>query len=105
MAATLRQRYGRERVQIVVSRYDSVSEIGQEDIERATGGAVRHLFPSNYRLAVSALNKGQPIVVENHNKLASSYVGFARSLAGITKHGQAEDSKSGGFFGRLTGKR
>ena len=36
----LRQRYGRERVQIVVTRYDTVSEIGQEDIERATGGAM-----------------------------------------------------------------
>ena len=105
MAATLRQRYGRERVQIVVSRYDSVSEIGQEDIERATGGTVRHLFPSNYRLAVNALNKGQPIVVENHNKLAASFVGFARSLAGVAKPAQSEETKSGGFLGRLTGKR
>ena len=105
MAATLRQRYGKDRVQIVVSRYDTVSEIGQEDIERATGGRVRHLFPSNYRLAVDALNKGQPIVVENHNKLAASFVGFARSLAGLAKPVPVEDAKSGGFFGRLTGKR
>jgi len=105
MATTLRQRYGRERVQIVVSRYDTVSEIGQEDIERATGGAVRHLFPSNYRLAINALNKGQPLVIENHNKLSASFVGFARSLAGIAKRPQAEEPKSGGFFGRLTGKR
>jgi len=105
MAATLRQRYGRERVQIVVTRYDTVSEIGQEDIERATGGAIRHLFPSNYRLAVNALNKGQPIVVENHNKLAASFVGFARSLAGVAKQAPIEEAKSGGFFGRLTGKR
>jgi pilus assembly protein CpaE len=104
MAATLRQRYGRERVQIVVSRYDTVSEIGQEDIERATGGAVRHLFPSNYRLAINALNKGQPLVIENHNKLSASFVGFARSLAGMAKRPQTEEPKSGGFFGRLTGK-
>ena len=38
MAATLRQRYGKERVQIVISRYDAIAEIEQEDIERATGG-------------------------------------------------------------------
>ena len=105
MAATLRQRYGSDRVQIVVSRYDTVSEIGQEDIERATGGAIRHLFPSNYRLAVNALNKGQPIVIENHNKLAASFVGFARSLAGVSKPARVEEEKPTGLFGRLTGKR
>lgn len=105
MAATLRQRYGRERVQVVVSRYDTVAEIGHEDIERATGGPIRHLFPSNYRLAVDALNKGQPLVIENHNKLAASYVGFARALAGLTKSAPTDAAKSSGLLGRLTGRR
>jgi pilus assembly protein CpaE len=104
MAATMRQRYGKERVQIVISRYDTVAEIGQEDIERATGGAVQHRFPSNYRLAVNAMNRGQPIVIENHNKLASAFVGFARSLAGIKKIVEPEAPKSAGLLGRLTGR-
>ena len=105
MAATLRQRYGRERVQVVVSRYDTVAEIGHDDIERATGGPIRHLFPSNYRLAVDALNKGRPVVVENHNKLAASYVGFARALAGVAKAPQRDPAKASGLLGRLTGRR
>jgi pilus assembly protein CpaE len=104
MAAALRQRYGKERVQVVVSRYDSASEIGQDDVERVTGGSVRHLFPSNYRLAVDALNKGRPIVVENHNKLAASFVGFARTLAGVPKPSEVEQPKPG-FLGRLTSRR
>jgi Flp pilus assembly CpaE family ATPase len=104
MAAALRQRYGKERVQVVVSRYDSASEIGQDDVERVTGGSVRHLFPSNYRLAVDALNKGRPIVVENHNKLAASFVGFARTLAGVPKPSEVEQPKQG-LLGRLTSRR
>ena len=43
---------------------------------------MQYRFPSNYRLAVDALNKGQPIVVENHNKLAAAFVGFARIACG-----------------------
>jgi pilus assembly protein CpaE len=105
MVTTMRQRYGKERVQIVISRYDTVAEIRQEDIERATGGPVRHRFPSNYRLAVGALNKGQPIVVENHNVLAAAYVGFARSLAGIKKIAETEAPKAAGLLGRLTGRQ
>jgi Flp pilus assembly CpaE family ATPase len=105
MATTLRQRYGRERIQVVVSRYDTVSDIGQEDIERATGGKVKHLFPSNYRLAIESLNKGQPIVVENHNKLAASYEGFARALAGIAKSAEPDSAKATGLLGRLSGRR
>jgi len=105
MATTLRQRYGRERIQVVVSRYDAASDIGQDDIERATGGKVKHLFPSNYRLAIESLNKGQPIVVENHNKLAASYAGFAHALAGIAKRADADSAKSTGLFGRLSGRR
>lgn len=104
MVAALRQRYGRERVQVVVSRYDPAAAFGQEDIEKVTGGAIRHMFPSNYRLAVDALNKGQPLVVENHNKLAGSIVGFARHLGGIAPKANAEPAKSGGLFSRLTGR-
>jgi len=104
IASAMRQRYGKERVQIVISRYDAAAEIRQEDIERATGGPVHHLFPSHYRLAVDALNKGRPLVVENHNKLAASFTGFARSLAGLKKSPGAEVPKQAGLLGRLTGR-
>jgi pilus assembly protein CpaE len=104
MATALRQRYGKDHVQVVVSRYDSVSEIAQEDIERVTGGSVRHTFPSNYRLAVEALNKGRPLVIENHNKLAASFVGFAKALAGVTSAAEPSETNSS-LLGRLTGRR
>jgi pilus assembly protein CpaE len=80
MAAALRQRYGKDRVAVVVSRYDQLAEIGRKEIERVMGGPIAHVFPSNYRLALGALNLGRPLVLDNHNKLAASFESFARSL-------------------------
>ena len=80
MAAALRQRYGKDRVSVVVTRYDHVAEIGQKELERAMGGPVAHVFPSNYRLALGAVNVGRPLVLDNHNKLAASMDAFARTL-------------------------
>ena len=85
MATALRQRYGKEKLSVVVSRADRLAEIGHEDVERAVGESVKHSFPSDYRRALQALNKGQPLTLENHNALAGSFVKFARSLAGIER--------------------
>lgn len=95
IAAALRQRYGKDRLSVVLSRVDRLADIGQEDVERAVGCEVRFAFPSDYRRALQALNKGMPITVENHNELAGSFVAFARSLAGIEK---AQKDKSSGRF-------
>ena len=80
LSAALRQRYGKERLSVVVSRFDMQAEIGQSDVERVLGSPVAHTFPSNYRIALEALNTGRPVVLDNHNKLAAALTGFARGL-------------------------
>jgi pilus assembly protein CpaE len=85
MAAAMRQRYGKDKLTVVMSRADRLAEIGHEDVERAVGTSVKHSFPSDYRRALQALNKGRPMTMENHNELSGSFVKFARSLAGIEK--------------------
>jgi len=104
LAATLRQRYGTSRVKVLVARYDQNAQIGQDDVEKVVGMKVAHLFPSNYRLAIEALNAGRPIVVENHNKLAASLSGFARDLSGVTPEVPAAERPTG-IFGRLSGRK
>jgi pilus assembly protein CpaE len=104
MAERLRQRIGADKVRIVLNRYDRTAEIGTEDLERAVGSRIGHKFPSNYRLAIDALNKGRPLVVDNHNKLAGAFAAYARSLSG-TNGDRSAAQKSGGLFGRLTGRR
>ncbi len=48
MTAALEQRYGKERVDVVISRFDPGAEIGQADVERAIRRPIVHLFPNNY---------------------------------------------------------
>ena len=103
MITGLRHRYGKEKVSVVVSRPDRLAEIACEDVERAIGGVVKHTFPSDYRLALHALNKGRPITLDNHNELSASFRTFARALAGIVAKRTSDPPT--GFLGRLTGRR
>ncbi len=104
IAEALRHRYGKERVGIIVSRYDSTSEIGQDDVERVTGLKLRGTIPSDYRLALQALNTGRPLMLENHSRLAAAYRGLAQELSGQKRADQQAEG-TGGLFGRLLGRR
>ena len=44
VAATLRQRYGKDRVSVVVSRFDKLANIGEDDVERVLGSRVAIRF-------------------------------------------------------------
>jgi len=103
LATTLRQRYGKDRLMVVVSRYDHQSEIGQDDVEKVLGTPVVHTFPSNYRIALEALNTGRPVVLDNHNKLAAALTDFARGLVDTPEERPATRRQSG-LFSRLTGR-
>jgi pilus assembly protein CpaE len=103
LAAALRHRYGRDRVSVIVSRVDKHAEITQADIEKVVGSKIEHMLPSDYRLALDALNRGRPLALHNHNALAAGFRGLARSLAKIGPEPQRKES-GGGFFGRLTGR-
>lgn len=106
IATAMRLRYGKERVAVVLSRSDRQAEIGLEDLETAVGGPVKHVFPSDYRLAVSALNKGQPLVIEGKTPLASAFQAFARELSGVNSApGESAPRKAPGLLGRLTGRK
>lgn len=98
LAASLRHRYGRDRVGIVLSRYDKNAGIARDDMANVLGLSVTHMFPSDYRVAIEALNVGRPLVLENHSRLASSYVEFTRALAGLHDRKKRDADKSGGLF-------
>lgn len=101
LAVSLRQRYGREKVTVVLSRSDRRADIGHADVERVIGMPVAHTFPSDYRTALQALNKGRPVALDNHNELSSSFRRFALQLAGLSADSDSEGR--GGLLGRLTG--
>lgn len=104
LAATLRQRCGTHRVKLAINRFDTESEIGRKDVERVMGGPIAHTFPSDYRAAVNALNKGEPLVLQTPSRLAAAFDDAARELAGLGP-AQRESARGGGFFARLGGRR
>jgi pilus assembly protein CpaE len=82
VAAALSRRYGRDKVSVVVSRFDKSADIGINDIEQAVHAPLRFTFPSDYRLALQALNAGRPFVLDGSSKLATAVLEFTKALDG-----------------------
>ena len=104
LAAALEQRYGKDRVTVVITRFDANSEIGQPQVERVVGRPVTSVFPNNYPAALAALNSGRPLTLDNHTKLAAAYTDFARRLSGIRAE-RSESAKPSGLLSFLGGRR
>lgn len=104
MASTLRQRFGRDKIKVILSRSDRQADIGMSDVERAVGAQIAHSFPSDYRVALQALNKGRPVVFEGESNLAESFSKFVAKLTD-ERTDMKETPVRGGLFSRLTQSR
>ena len=101
IAETLRGRYGAARVKVVVNRFQRDAVIAHEDVERVVGSDVKHI-PSDYKVALEALNAGRPVVLDMESRLAKALNTFAKDLAGVVKE-RAE--RPSGVLGRLAWRR
>ncbi len=101
LGQALRTRYGGVRVKTVVNRFDRKAEIGHADIERVTGDTVKHCIPSDYRVAVDAMNAGRPVVLDQ-GRLADAFRALATDLGGTAKQ---QPETQVGMFGRLALRR
>ena len=59
------------------------------------------MFPSDYRLALTALNEGRPFVAESHSKLSSAVTAFARELTGLPADEAASPPKPTALLARF----
>ncbi|MEO8483184.1 MAG: hypothetical protein ABI634_13310 [Acidobacteriota bacterium] len=100
----LSQRYGKEKISVVVSRSDRQSEIQLEDLAEAIGTTIAHVFPSDYRLAMKALNKGEPLVDEGKSPLAAEFHLYAHELAKVEPQ-VVEPVRATGLLGRWGARR
>ncbi len=104
-AATLKQRYGQTRLTMLLTRTDRRAEIGLDDVERTVGVEISQMVPSDYRLALQAMNKGRPLVLEASGELGEAFMSFARQLAGVADSKKQQKARSGSLFGRLAPKK
>jgi pilus assembly protein CpaE len=103
IAADLRMRCGAERVKLAISRFDPESDITVPDVEQVMGGPVKYVFPSDYRAAVAALNKGEPLFTQNHGRLAATFDQVAREIGGLPA--KTREAGRAGLFAMLGGRR
>jgi pilus assembly protein CpaE len=101
MVSVLRPRYGKDRVKVILNRFDRQLEITPEDLERVDAGRVMQVVPNDWRLAQQAQNAGRPLSLENHSKVAASFKALARMLAGVEASGRTPTPR--GIFG-LSGR-
>ena len=86
----------------MLTRTDRRAEIGHEDVERTVGIEISHTFPSDYRLALQAMNKGRPLVLDGPERAVEGVHAFARELAGVAGRARrARRYRRGSLFGRL----
>ena len=103
MNAALRSRYPGAKVMTVINKFDTRAEISQRDVQKAVGSTIAHEFPSDYRLALTAMNQGRPLALDNHNQLSASMTALARELAGIKR--EKTEKSTGGLKALLSGRR
>lgn len=80
----LQQRYGKDRVALVLTREDQAADLSRADIERAIGATVLATLPSDYRALQAALNVGRPVVGSASNPLVTAFRSLALTLSGAT---------------------
>jgi len=101
VVSRLRQKYGSDRISLLVNRSDRHSDISISDIEKAVNAKVKHVFPSEYKRALAAANHGQPLARSTDGRVAGSFHEFVRMLTGPEK--PSDDTKR--LFGWLNPRR
>ena len=100
--ATLRQRYGSQRLRVLINRYDKNGPVSAKDIAKVVGEPVACMIPSDYRVAAEAINVGRPIVTED-SRLGKALRSAAAELVNAGK--ATTEEQPSGMLSRLAWRR
>jgi pilus assembly protein CpaE len=80
--------YGRDRVKLVVNRYEKKGDIRLEDAERALNYPVFWALPNDYESSMACLNKGVPLsICAPRSKVSSSIKDMTKELIKLAGKG------------------
>ncbi len=91
--------YGREKINLIVNRYEKNGEIRLEDVEHTLGMKVSHTIPNSFKAVSASVNQGVPVMkIAPHDAVTKALAQLGNVLAGDPP------VKPGGWLARLFGK-
>ena len=71
---------GRERVWLVLNRFRKIAGFTEADAETASGVKLLWKIPNHYFAVSTAIDRGIPLMHQNHTEIARSFIGLAARL-------------------------
>jgi pilus assembly protein CpaE len=71
---------GRDRVQLVLNRFRKIPGFSESDAEAAAGIKLIWKVPNQYFAVSAAIDKGVPVMQQNHSEIARSFTALATHL-------------------------
>ena len=96
-----RMGYKKEKIKLLINRYQKSLEIRSKDIEDTLSFPVSWFFPNDWSTIMNAVNSGVPLSTVNHSEIAGSFASFVQQVVGIQPSRQPEKKKGLlGLFGK-----
>lgn len=71
---------GKERVKLVLNRFRKIPGFHETDAETASGATLLWRIPNQYFAVSSAIDRGIPLMHQNHTEIARAFTGLAATL-------------------------
>jgi pilus assembly protein CpaE len=71
---------GRERLHLVLNRFRKIPGFSEADAEAAAGIRLLWKIPNQYFAVSTAIDRGVPLMQQNHSEMARTFVGLAATL-------------------------
>ena len=71
---------GRDRVQLVLNRFRKIAGFSEADAEAAAGIKLLWKVPNQYFAVSAAIDRGVPVMQQNHSEIARCFSGLAHQL-------------------------
>jgi pilus assembly protein CpaE len=83
---------GRDRARLVLNRFRKIPGFGESDAEANTGLKLLWTIPNYYAAVAASIDRGIPVVQQNHSEMARCFASFAAALCESN-----EDNKKKGW--------
>lgn len=93
--------YSRDKVHIIVNRYQKGGDIGLADVQKALGYEAAHVVPNQFDAVAASVNQGVPVLrLAPASAVAKALLDIAASLTSV----ESSNVARGGWLGRLLGR-